>query len=98
MRRHDGDDPDHGSRGAMLVAELRCAGLLELEDDRARLLELACRTHTDGTTSSDPTVGVCFDADRLDLGAWGSGSIRDFFPLSPGVGKPSSRERRILPG
>jgi uncharacterized protein len=71
MRRHDGEDPDHGSRGAMLVAELRSAGVLELDDDRARLLELACRTHADGTTSSDPTVAVCFDADRLDLGRVG---------------------------
>jgi hypothetical protein len=30
-------------------------------------LVLACRTHTDGTVSRDATVGVCFDADRLDL-------------------------------
>ena len=34
-------------------------------------LVFACQTHTDGETSNDPTVGVCFDADRLDLGRVG---------------------------
>jgi uncharacterized protein len=34
-------------------------------------LVLACQIHTDGTTSTDATVGVCFDADRLDLGRVG---------------------------
>ena len=34
-------------------------------------LVLACQTHTDGTISSEATVGVCFDVDRLDLGRVG---------------------------
>ncbi len=27
----------------------------------------ACDGHTDGKTSDDPTIGACWDADRLDL-------------------------------
>ena len=43
------------------------AGVLNLSDKQMQKLVSACRTHTDGMTSSDPTIGVCFDADRLDL-------------------------------
>jgi hypothetical protein len=45
--------------------------ILDLDAGQMEKLVLACRTHTDGTTSSDPTVGACFDADRLDLGRVG---------------------------
>jgi uncharacterized protein len=31
-------------------------------------LEFACQEHTNGGVSSDPTIGVCWDADRLNLG------------------------------
>jgi uncharacterized protein len=36
------------------------------DEDFERLL-YACRFHNDGGVSSDPTVGACRDADRLDL-------------------------------
>jgi uncharacterized protein len=29
------------------------------------------RRHAEGHTSDDPTIGVCWDADRLDLGRVG---------------------------
>ena len=45
--------------------------ILDLDAGQLGKLVLACRTHTDGTVSSDATVGVCFDADRLDLGGVG---------------------------
>ena len=32
-----------------------------------RLLEFACEEHTNGGVDSHPTVGVCWDADRLNL-------------------------------
>jgi uncharacterized protein len=41
--------------------------LIGLSDERLDLLDLACRGHTDDRTSDDPTIGVCWDADRLDL-------------------------------
>jgi uncharacterized protein len=70
-RVNDYDDPGHGERGAKLARELYAEGVLDLDGGQMEKLVLACRTHTDGATSSDPTVGVCFDADRLDLGRVG---------------------------
>jgi uncharacterized protein len=65
MRVNDGHDPDHGRRGGALARELR--RLVPLSDDQLGLLQEACAGHTDGLVSADPTVGVCWDADRLDL-------------------------------
>ena len=36
-----------------------------------RLLDYAIRHHVDGDVSDDPTIGTCWDADRLDLGRVG---------------------------
>jgi uncharacterized protein len=70
-RENEYDDPGHGERGARLARELYAEGILGLDADQMNKLVLACRTHTDGTTSTDATVGVCFDADRFDLGRVG---------------------------
>ena len=67
MREKDGDDPGHGERGAVLASELRREGLYDLPDDAAERLREACEDHDAGETSEDPTVGVCWDADRLNL-------------------------------
>ena len=66
-RWHDGHDPDHGRRAAAAVRELAEAGVLALEPARLRLLCRACAGHADGLTSPEPTVGVCWDSDRLNL-------------------------------
>ena len=71
QRRNDGDDPGHGKRGAQLAAEMRRQGLLRLDDEQFALLVEACTGHTDGLTTFDPTIGCCWDADRLDLGRVG---------------------------
>lgn len=63
MRLSDGLDPDHGPRAAVFVGELD----LGLSDDRQARLEGALAAHSLGTTSRDPTIGACWDADRLDL-------------------------------
>lgn len=65
MRLNDGYDPDHGRRGSGLAREL--AHLLPLEQRRLDLLAAACDDHADGLVCADPTVGACWDADRLDL-------------------------------
>jgi uncharacterized protein len=65
-RRNDSRDPGHGRRGAGLAAALRAA-LLELADEDFALLTEACAGHTDGGVRAEPTVGTCWDADRLDL-------------------------------
>jgi uncharacterized protein len=71
QRENEDDDPGHGERAAQLARELHAEGILDLGAGQLDKLVLACRTHTDGTRSTDPTVGVCFDADRLDLGRVG---------------------------
>ena len=83
-RLNDEDDAGHGERGGTLALELHAAGVLNLSDKQIQKLVSACRTHTDGMASSDPTIGVCFDADRLDLSRVG---IRPE-PRSPGETGP----------
>ncbi len=66
MRLNDSHDPLHGPRGAALAKELR-GEAFDIGDTATELLALACDEHTNGGVSSDPTVGVCWDADRLNL-------------------------------
>lgn len=63
-------DQDHGQRGALFAESLR-GRLVHLDDPRFDLLFEACRLHTDGLTSGEPTLLACWDADRLDLGRVG---------------------------
>ena len=63
-------DHGHGTRGGELARTLR-GSLLHLDDARFDLLYEACRLHTDGHTTGDPTLLACWDADRLDLGRVG---------------------------
>lgn len=65
MRENDFEDPEHGERGYKLAFDLRVHKLLtaqQWEDFHA-----ATAWHEQGLTSTDPTIGVCWDADRLDL-------------------------------
>ena len=65
-RENDGTDSKHGERGAELAKSWRDKRF-KLDDERMELLVLACSGHADGRTSSDPTIGTCWDADRLNL-------------------------------
>ena len=66
----DSTDPDHGRRGGKLARKLNrdCLGLAP---DQMELLVTACSLHTCGGVSDDPTIGTCWDADRLDLARFG---------------------------
>lgn len=66
QRRTDSVDPDHGRRGGDLALQLH-GQLFHLAPAQLDLLYTACRDHTDGTVTDDPTRGVCWDADRLNL-------------------------------
>jgi uncharacterized protein len=70
-RESEYGDPQHGPRGAQLAIEFRKVGHFILEDDRMNLLVTACRIHNGGPLQTDPTLAVCLDADRLDLGRVG---------------------------
>jgi uncharacterized protein len=67
MRLNDGHDPEHGRRAAVFAGELHADELLRIATPQLDLLLHACAEHADGTVSTDPTVGACWDADRLDL-------------------------------
>ena len=67
MRENDSVDPRHGPRAAAFAIQLDGEGLLGTTPAQLETLRYACFEHTDGLVSSDPTVGVCWDADRLDL-------------------------------
>ena len=69
MRQTEGDDPGHGARGAGLADSLQPR--LSLSDPEMALLLDACVRHTDGEITDDPTLGACWDADRLNLGRVG---------------------------
>lgn len=66
MRLNDNHDPMHGPRGAALARELR-GEAFDLDDLEMDVLAFACEEHTNGDVGPDPTVGVCWDADRLNL-------------------------------
>jgi uncharacterized protein len=74
-RRTDGHDREHGRRAAALARELAGEGALDLTAERLERLAAACAGHADGHVHEDPTVGVCWDADRLNL--WRVGGTPD---------------------
>jgi len=54
-----------------LALEYRQAGHYQLDDTRMELLVTACEIHNGAAPQSDPTLAVCLDADRLELGRVG---------------------------
>ena len=59
------------------------------------LLAEACRDHTSGPHHGDPTIGTCWDADRLDLGRVGIIPQEEF--MSTQLGKRIARAGVIGP-
>lgn len=64
-REDDHGDPRHGFRAAAFVHEARHQ--LDLSSSQLELLTTAIEYHSAGDISDDPTIGACWDADRLDL-------------------------------
>jgi len=94
QRINEGTDDGHGARGAAYAAELR-GELYQLEDGPFALLHEACTWHTDRDFSDEPTIGTCWDADRLDLGRVGMIPNPDF--MSTAFGKEIARVGSIQP-
>ncbi len=69
-REHDGLDYTHGAQGAAFAKSLRGV-LFDISNEHFELLQYACTWHTHGRLSDEPTIGTCWDADRLDLGRVG---------------------------
>lgn len=70
-REDEGRDPGHGERAAVAVRRLAAQGGLTLPAPRLELLAAACAGHDHPQVSADPTIGCCWDADRLDLSRLG---------------------------
>lgn len=66
QRFSDGHDPHHGRRAAEVALDLQGI-LFEATDQQLALLVEALSQHVDGYVTEEPTVGACWDADRLDL-------------------------------
>lgn len=60
-------DPQHGERAADFVRQLASQGLLPIEGPRITVLAAACARHELGEVTNHPTIGCCWDADRLEL-------------------------------
>ena len=100
-RHDDGSDLDHGPRSADRLDQLP-AHLDILSADQKRLLEHAIRHHTDGEVTDHPTIGACWDADRLDLGRVCVIPSRGFMSTTPGreiahLGSISAYKQAHLP-
>jgi hypothetical protein len=68
MRFDDLADVGHGARAVQLADELAARGLLRLDRQvQMPLLRFALLHHEDRKISSNPTVGACWDGDRLNL-------------------------------
>jgi uncharacterized protein len=82
-RENDSLDFKHGEHGAKYAASLRGI-LFDLSNEHFELLEYACIWHAHGQLSDDPTIGACWDADRLDLTRIGIAPKAIFMSTAPG--------------
>ena len=77
-RRNENFDPQHGPRAARFAEELFQQGKLAITQAQMAILCEACTSHDRGETSPDPTIGCCWDADRLDLPRLGIRVSREY--------------------
>jgi ribosomal protein L21E len=64
-RQNENDDPEHGERAAEFILTIK--DKLGLSQEQLDKLIFAVTYHDKGAISLDPTVGVCWDSDRLEL-------------------------------
>lgn len=67
MRTNCFKDDDHGKRSAIYVDMIRDSYLSDLSDAQVSMLKKACELHNGTTRTGNPTIDLCFDADRIDL-------------------------------
>ena len=67
QRENEWDDPEHGQRGAELARRLIPKWLPTTSADQLDVLYEACALHTEAGPTDDPTLGTCWDSDRLNL-------------------------------
>jgi uncharacterized protein len=93
-RLDDGLDAEHGPRAARLTSTLMSESQ-SISPSRCAVLMRACRDHSRPVVSDNPTIGVCWDADRLDLARVGVSPQLAF--MSTDHGRRLIVERSRLP-
>ena len=83
QRHNEARDPEHGLRAAQFTALLCAEGVLDLDEERLTLLVDACTRHDKGYVSAHPTIGVCWDADRLNLSRVGITPVARLLSTAP---------------
>lgn len=91
-RMNDDADPGHGRRAVTMLHGMQAAGLLPLKELQLGTLLMAIDGHSAGHTTQIPTVGACWDADRLDL--WRVGIRPDPEFMSTDAGKRLAERRQ----
>jgi uncharacterized protein len=84
MRLSDGSDRDHPRKACLLIEGMNHSQF-SLSSHQMNILRKAVLYHSDGNISPDPTIGVCWDSDRLDL--WRCGVIPEEEFLSTSAAK-----------
>jgi uncharacterized protein len=88
-RQDDGADLDHGPRAAEMLDRIVPA-VFSIDPSRFDLLKEAIRLHTSGLTTNEPTIGTCWDADRLDIGRVGMKPSAEYMSTEAGKGMAAS--------
>lgn len=74
--------PWHGAAAAIMVDTNRTN--FQLTETQLNTLVEAIEGHSDGRKSSCPTIGICWDADRLDLQRYGLLPIPELMSTASG--------------
>lgn len=96
QRMNESRDDGHGARGAEFASKLNGA-LFSITEEQMTLLYAACRDHTDVIHTQDPTIGTCWDADRLDLPRVGIKPRIEFFNTAAAKKLLSNAELKTFP-
>src|SRR4051812_29752664 len=88
-RENEWTDHEHGLRGAELARQQR-RRLYDVTDEQLEKLTYACTWHERGRVSNDPTIGTCWDADRLDLPRVGIQPMAELMSTAAGKRRASA--------
>jgi uncharacterized protein len=67
QRLNEFDDAAHGNRAEDVAQEMRDRAVFPLTNAQFETLSTALGDHDRGYTTEDPTIAICWDADRLTL-------------------------------
>jgi uncharacterized protein len=93
-RQDDGADLDHGPRAAEMLDRI-VPTVFAIDPGRFELLKEAIRLHTTGQTTSEPTIGTCWDADRLDIGRVGMTPSANYMSTKAGKDTAASSSSHV---